>query len=187
MATFTFKRGLIRGPETWTVDGSCISNDEKDTKVSWDELDEVRFSDVPAGKVNVAELVFFSETGKVQLQCNDKRGSENRRSFLMLCREVTNQLDKSNPQIRFLPTTGTQVAGWSFALMGLAAFIFGLYYIGVGLMTRGEAGSGFAMGMGGFAALFGCFLAWCGAPWQKPQPKSPSETREWIDRILTMG
>ena len=187
MNTYTFKRGVVRSPESWTVDEQGFSRADGSEHVAWGSITEARFSDAPSGRMNILELVLKTGTDSVALQCNDRRGGESRHSFLRMCRAITEQLERSNPEVRFMPTTGFQILAWGMAGLGLAAIIWGLYFVGVGLFDWGNNGAGFAIGMGSFAVLFGIFLAWSGSPWEKPEPKTPLETREWIDRIIAMG
>lgn len=168
------------------MDEHGISNENGKT-IGWTDLVEVRFADVPSGRLIISELILKTESEKTQLQCNDRRRGEHRTAFLMLCRGVTEHLEARRPELRFLPTAGTAILAWGMALIGLCAIVYGLYYLSVGIADWGERGSGFAVGMGVGAMLFGVFLGWCGSPWEKPEPKTPAETREWIDRLLQMG
>lgn len=80
MSTYTFKRGVVRRPESWTISAEGISSSENQSTMSWGELQEAQFSDAPAGSggLNVLELILKSDTEKLALQCNDRRGGESR-------------------------------------------------------------------------------------------------------------
>jgi hypothetical protein len=186
MGSFTFKRGLVRSAETWEVSENQLSQSGGEN-IDFATLIGIQFSDVPAGRLMVTELILETDRGKVRLQCNDGRRGESRRQFLAMCRAVATELNQSRTDIRFTPTLGSQFLGWSIAGMGVAAIVWGLYFIVTCLMSLEDQGAGFGIGMGTFACLFGLFLIWCGSPWVKPEPQTPAETIAWIDRISMTG
>lgn len=186
MSTYTFKRGVIRSPETWTVSDSKLSQDNGKV-IDLARVVAGKFADAPAGRLMVTELILETDDGKHQLQCNDRRGGVERQQFLALCREVTDALASAAPAVRFTQTIGMQLLGWMFAAFGVAVVVFGTYHVVNSAMALDRVGAGFGLGMGIVATLFGVFLVWCGSPWDNPQPKTPTETREWIERIQAMG
>lgn len=185
MTEYTFKRGPVRSAETWTLDESSMQCGSK--ALRWEDVNVVLFSDMPSKRIIISELVFKTTGKKVQLQCNDRLHGESRTNFLTMCRDVTERLESANPEVRFLPTMGEQVLGWMMVVLGLAAAIWGIYFAVVnGFMDWGNNGSGFALGMGMGAILLCAMLLWGFSPW-KTSAKTPAETRERIDKLLSNG
>lgn len=187
MTEYSFSRGPVRSAETWSVDETGITTDRGRT-IPWGQVTEAEFSDMPGNRrLQVVQLTLVVGEERVNTQCNAPRNSPSRLAFLRMCHDVTGQLNRARPDVRFMPAKGFSVFTWGFFAIALGIGAFGLFYLITGLADWGGRGSGFAVGMGAFALLLALFLAWSASPWKKVPPKTPAETSEWIERVMAMG
>ncbi len=182
-STYTFARGPVRSPETWEVGEAGISGPNGQS-AAWVDVTAARFSHLPAAK-SVTELHLITENETLKLQCNDSADGTNRYPFLRLARHVAQELDRANPSVRFGSPLGLRILPWALLALGAAGILFGLWLALTNIFS--DDGAGIGIGFGVAIALFGVFLTWCGSPWAETPDKTPSETVEWIDRLLATG
>ncbi len=178
METYSFKRGPVRQTETWTVYPSRIEGSGK--RVSFRDVKQAHFAYMPA-RVTVAQLILKSETETIKLQCNSRRGTESHQAFAGLVEAVLVNLRYDNPDLKFTPPPGNQLAMRIGQVSGLIPAGFGLNFIYMGVRD----GSGFGIGMGVFFILLGAFMAFMFSP-GNPTPKTIEETMQHVRHVYTL-
>jgi len=164
MGEYTFKRGKIRGAETWTLSDTTLSRDSESIELA--DISKVMFEQASAGRqwVTVLKLAVGDKTHT--LQCTDAFAGQSRHQFMALCADTASKLNTAGSPATVRQGKGNAALGWFFAAMGVVLFGLGLYWFIS--MALDDGGLGAALALGGIMMALGAFCIWVGSPWKKP-------------------
>ena len=163
MSNYTFKRGKIRQPETWTLTEASLSGDGEIITLA--DITEVMFEQAAAGRQWITVLKLVAGETTHTLQCNDSYAGPNRQQFMALVSDTVLQLSRSDSTATVRQGKGAAIGGWMMVLAGLAFLIAGLFFIYSGITNGGGATP---IIIGGGAALLGAWFIKMGEPWKAP-------------------
>lgn len=182
MATYTFKPALLRGAQTWRLEGDVLTRpDGRETNLT--DVTGGQFVDMPAQRQMVAYLDLDTPAGRVRVSCNDHPRGAERAQFFAFVLDVLADLAAANPELQ-LKSGGGRVMRAFLALIGVGMLGFGAWFAAQAYLDPGSSGDVFAYGMGGAFALIGLGVIWMDAPWKPTPTITPGEMRANLMRQL---
>jgi len=187
MTAYTFKPALLRGRQSWVLEGTQLARPETNEVIDLLNVTEAKFGSYPgSGGVWIAALILKADGMKYSLTCSDWLTGKNRRRFLALCLDVAEVLSRENVRVKFTETIIQQLFSWVLTALGAGAAAAGLKFVVPDLLHPSSSESGFSIKIGIYFLFIGALLAWAGAPWKNKAPKTPSEAAESIRRAMAM-
>ena len=179
----TFKPGLIRSEQTWTLDGPTLAGPDGRT-LDLREVTAVSFADMPTGKGGFwsCTLSLTTPGGKAKLIANDTLGGVNRVACLFMSQAVLDELGRHKPEL----TVGDGGLRWVssfFGLLGVIALGIAAYLV-YQIFTDDRMGGPIWI-LAAFPAFVGVILVWSAWPTKPVDQTVPAVADRLKQRLAT--